>query len=82
MSLDRPFLIIETGRPVRPLRRHGSFAHWIRHAARLTRDRGVACNVEAGDALPGSVEGFAGAIISGSPAMVTERLDWSEATAG
>ncbi|MEZ5465220.1 MAG: glutamine amidotransferase [Lysobacteraceae bacterium] len=81
MSLDRPILIIETGRPVPQLRRHGSFAHWIRHAARLPRNRAVACNVEAGDALPDSVEGFAGAIISGSPAMVTQRLDWSETTA-
>ena len=30
-----PFLIIETGQPVASMRRHGSFAHWIRVAAGL-----------------------------------------------
>ena len=37
-------------------------------------------NVERGDALPGR-EGFAGVIVSGSAAMVTDRADWSERSA-
>jgi GMP synthase (glutamine-hydrolysing) len=75
-----PFLIIETGQPVASMRRHGGFPHWIRVASGLPRDGAVVINVEAGDALP-SREGFSGAIVSGSGAMVTDRLDWSEATA-
>src|SRR5690606_10963414 len=38
-------------------------------------------DVEGGDALPGR-DGFAGVLVTGSAAMVTERLDWSERAAG
>ena len=76
-----PFLIIETGQPVASMRRHGSFAHWIRVAAGLHRDEAIFVDVEHGDDLP-SREGFAGAIVTGSAAMVTDRHPWSERTAG
>ena len=79
--MSPPFLIIETGQPVAPMRRHGSFAHWIRVAAGLERDEAVVVDVARGDALPARA-GFAGAIVTGSAAMVTERLDWSESSAG
>ena len=75
-----PFLIIETGQPVASMRRHGSFGHWIRVAAGLDRDDTVVVDVEHGDELP-SREGFAGVIVTGSAAMVTDRLPWSEHTA-
>lgn len=75
-----PFLVLEAGAPVLPLRRHGGFAHWIRHAAGLPRDAVVVCGIERGDALP-RAEGFAGVFITGSAAMVTQRLPWSEACA-
>lgn len=75
-----PFLIIETGQPVASMRRHGGFPHWIRVASGLPRDSAVVINVEAGQPLP-TTEGFAGAIVTGSGAMVTDRLDWSESTA-
>lgn len=75
-----PFLILETGQPVASMRRHGSFAHWIRVAAGLARDEAVVVDVQRGDALPRR-EGFAGAIVTGSAAMVTERHDWSERSA-
>lgn len=78
--MTAPFLIIETGQPVASMRRHGSFAHWIRVAAALDRDATVVIDVEHGDELP-SREGFAGVIVSGSAAMVTDRHDWSERTA-
>ncbi|MGV8943699.1 glutamine amidotransferase [Thermomonas sp.] len=79
-----PFLILQTGRPVASMRRHGSFAHWIRVAAGLADDDVVVVDVaghdgSGGDELP-SREGFAGAIVTGSGAMVTEQLPWSEAT--
>lgn len=63
------------------MRRHGSFAHWIRVAAGLGRDDAVVVDVQRGDRLPRR-EGFAGAIVTGSAAMVTERQDWSERSAG
>lgn len=75
-----PLLIIETGQPVASLRRHGSFAHWIRVASGLRHDDVVVADVERGDALP-SRGNFAGVIITGSAAMVTQRLAWSERTA-
>ena len=80
MSMDAPFLIIETGDPAPSLRRFGSFAHWIRVAAGLRAEQAVVYRVIDGDALPAR-EGFAGALITGSGAMVTERLDWSERSA-
>lgn len=80
MMARAPFLIIETGDPAPELRRHGPFSHWIRIAAGLGRDEAVVCRVLDGQALP-EREGFAGVLISGSGAMVTERLDWSERSA-
>lgn len=75
-----PLLIIEAGRPPQSMRRHGRFPHWVRVAAGLHRDDVVAVDVQAGQPLP-SREGFAGAIVTGSAAMVTDRADWSEASA-
>lgn len=80
LPLTAPFLIVETGQPVASMRRHGAFPHWIRVASGLPRERVVSVNVEAGESLP-STAGFAGVIVTGSGAMVTERRDWSEATA-
>ncbi len=62
------------------MQRHGGFAHWIRVAAGLAADDAVVVDVAGGDALPRR-EGFAGVMITGSPAMVTERAPWSEASA-
>jgi GMP synthase (glutamine-hydrolysing) len=78
MSL--PFLILETGQPTASMRRHGSFAHWIRVAAGLAANDAICIDVERGDSLP-SREGFAGVLVTGSAAMVTEQLPWSEAAA-
>lgn len=78
MSL--PFLILQTGTPVATMRRRGSFPHWIRVAAGLRRDEALEVDVESGG-IPPSPKGFAGIFITGSAAMVTERLPWSEATA-
>ena len=62
------------------MKRHGGFPHWIRVAAGLAPDDAVVANVEAGDPLPRR-EGFAGVIVTGSAAMVTDRHDWSERSA-
>lgn len=82
MSVDpRPLLIIVAGRPVDSLRRHGGFAHWIRVAAGLRLGQVEVVDVASGQPLPAH-DGFSGVIISGSAAMVTERLEWSERCAG
>ncbi|NDK39455.1 glutamine amidotransferase [Pseudoxanthomonas gei] len=75
-----PFLIVETGQPALRLRRYGRFPHWIRVAAGLEASEAVVVNVEQGDALPRR-EGFAGVIVTGSAAMVTDKAEWSERSA-
>lgn len=74
------FLILQTGQPVASQRRHGGFAHWIRVAAGLRHDEAEVVDVEAGEALPAHRD-YTGVLVSGSPAMVTERRDWSERSA-
>ena len=78
--MNAPFLILETGQPVTSMRRHGRFPHWIRVAAGLERDAAVVVDVEHGEALPAAA-GFAGVMVTGSGAMVTERRGWSERSA-
>lgn len=83
-----PFLILETGQPVASMRRHRGFPHWIRVAAGLGADDVAVLDVE-GDggavaALPAPADqakAFAGVIVTGSGAMVTDRHAWSERTA-
>ena len=75
-----PFLILETGQPVASLRRYGRFPHWIRVAAGLDADETVVVDVEHGGALPDHRD-FAGVIVTGSAAYVTDRADWSERSA-
>lgn len=78
----KPVLIIRTGRAPDAIRaRHGDFPHWFRVVAGLRRERVQVVDVAAGEALPPAQE-VAGAIVTGSAAMVTERLPWSEHTAG
>lgn len=76
----KPFLILETGRPIEPLRRHGGFGHWIRVAAGLHARQVRHVHVLDGEPLPGHRD-WAGVLVTGSGAMVTERLDWSERSA-
>ena len=78
----KPVLIIRTGRAPAPIRaRHGDFPHWFRLGAQLEPRRIRVVDVEAGESLPPPGD-VAGALITGSAAMVTERAAWSERTAG
>ena len=78
----KPVLIIRTGRAPDPIRaRHGDFPHWFRLGAQLAPERVRVIDVAAGEALPAPGE-VAGALITGSASMVTERAAWSERTAG
>jgi GMP synthase (glutamine-hydrolysing) len=76
----KPFLILETGVPIPAFRRHGSFGHWIRVAAGLHGREVRHCHVAEGEALP-EASAFAGVLITGSGAMVTDREPWSERSA-
>jgi GMP synthase (glutamine-hydrolysing) len=79
---SRPVLVIRTGHAPKPIRaRHGDFAHWFCLAARLPPSQVRVIDVTAGECLPAPNE-VAGALITGSAAMVTERAPWSELTAG
>jgi GMP synthase (glutamine-hydrolysing) len=80
MPSRRPFLIVQTGQPVPSMRRHRGFPHWIRTAAGLAAAETEVVDVEHGDELPAPAE-YAGILVTGSGAMVTERRDWSERTA-
>jgi len=78
----KPVLIIRTGRAPDAIRaRHGDFPHWFRLGAGLQLQQLRVVDVAAGEALPPPQE-FAGAMITGSAAMVTERAAWSERVAG
>jgi len=77
----KPLLILEAGRPLDPLRRHGSFGHWIRVAAGLHGREVRHLDVIGGEALPADTKAYSGVLITGSGAMVTERADWSERSA-
>lgn len=77
----KPVLIIRTGRAPDAIRaRHGDFPHWFRLGAGLRPQQLRVVDVAAGEALPAPHE-VAGAMITGSAAMVTERAAWSERVA-
>ena len=74
-----PLLILKTGQTLAPLRAQGEdFEDWIR--------RGLGCrdvivvDVAAGEALP-PLASCRGIVVTGSPAMVTDRAPWSEHSA-
>ena len=76
-----PLVIIQTGLPPEPVSsRHGTFSCMIREAAGLRADDVEVVAVHQGAELqpPSS---YRAAIITGSPAMVTDLADWSERTA-
>jgi len=75
-----PFLIVQTGSTLPAVRaRHGDFPEWFRRGLGLRRDEVDVVDVER-EALP-EIGAHAGVVVTGSPAMVSERLDWSERTA-
>lgn len=76
------FLIIKTGRTYEAIRDlHGCFEDWMMAGLGVGRDRVEVVNVFDGGLLPAQLDGIAGVVITGSPAMVTDRQPWSEAVA-
>lgn len=75
-------LIVKTGAAVPEAARDGrDFEHWF--AAGIGRGRFAwkTVRVDRGESLP-APDAPAAVVVTGSPAMVSERLDWSERTAG
>ena len=74
-------LIVQTGAALPALHaRHGDFPEWFRRGLGLTPQQVVCVRVDGGQALP-LPHTIAAAVITGSGAMVSQRLDWSERTA-
>jgi GMP synthase (glutamine-hydrolysing) len=74
-------LILKTGEaPPQVKRRYGDFEDWIASGLGKPLESVEVASVYKGDSLP-SVDSILGVVITGSPAMVTERADWSEASA-
>lgn len=77
----KPLLIIKTGRtlPEVPSAR-GDFEHWILQGMGWDPGRALTCEVSAGAELPAPAQ-VCGVVITGSGAMVSDRLPWSERSA-
>ena len=76
-----PVLILHTGDPDESLRQsHGGYAEMMRHAAGLSPD-GVHIVQVYLDEEPLAPSAYRAALITGSPAMVTDLEPWSERTA-
>lgn len=74
-------LIVQTGAAApEVLARYGDFPEWFRRGLGAQPDQIVTVRVDGGERLP-APDSVAGAVITGSSAMVPERLDWSERTA-
>ncbi|PJJ96627.1 GMP synthase [Lysobacteraceae bacterium NML91-0213] len=74
------FLILETGRPIASMRRHGGFDHWIRVAAGLRASAVQTVDAQSGARLPDPRDRI-GVLVTGSGAMVSDREPWSERAA-
>jgi GMP synthase (glutamine-hydrolysing) len=74
-------LIVQTGSAPEQLRnRLGDFPHWFQRGLGLADADVTIVDVQAGQDLP-PPHRVSAAVVTGSAAMVTQRLDWSERTA-
>lgn len=78
MSENRRLLLLNTGDPPPPVReRFGTFDLWMARGLGVESDRVEVVSAHAGEPLP-EPRTLLGVVVSGSPAMVTERAEWSE----
>jgi GMP synthase (glutamine-hydrolysing) len=79
--MTKPILIIKAGQTLPHLyQQRGDFEDWIMASLAKARSR-FRVVAPYKEALPSDPTDFAGVIITGSHAMVTDREDWSEQTA-
>jgi GMP synthase (glutamine-hydrolysing) len=77
----KPLIILKVGDTLPQLHsQYGDFEHWIATGLADSRLEVLVIDPRKGDTLP-APEQVAGAIVTGSHAMVTEKLDWSEESA-
>ncbi|MDD9640738.1 glutamine amidotransferase [Klebsiella michiganensis] len=78
---SKKLLLIQAGTPPEDIRmQEGDLSDWFHRALGLYADKMQVVRVFAGEQLP-TPGMHCAAILTGSWAMVTERLDWSETTA-
>ena len=71
-----PFLIVRCGTTKEAIcQRHGDFAEWIRTTAGWWPEQAPEVAPYLGEAMP-DFGPYAGAVLTGSPAMVTDREGW------
>lgn len=77
----KPLLIAMLGSTLESLRfTRGDFHQWIARGMECSLSEVQVVWVEQGERLP-NPEDYSGAVLSGSPCMVTQGLDWSEEAA-
>lgn len=76
-----PVLIVKTGTTVPAVReRRGDYEQWFTAGMGLSDQQVVVCRVDEGQTLPDLAQ-LAAILVTGSSAMVSDRLPWSERTA-
>lgn len=80
--MSKRFLVVKTGRTYDNIRaRHGCFEDWMIAGLGVPSSQVDVVSVFEGGLLPPHLDDIAGVVITGSPAMVTDRQPWSEAVA-
>jgi len=75
---ERGILIVKTGEALAPVRhRRGDFEDWIAQGLGCSVESLEVASVYRGEKLP-PADSVAVVVVTGSPAMVTERPEWSE----
>ncbi|MCR9094077.1 MAG: glutamine amidotransferase [bacterium] len=81
MARDGSILVVKTGEALAPVKAaRGDFHQWIAKGMGVADDELAVAHVHAGDPLPDPAS-ISGVVVTGSPLMVTDRADWSEASA-
>mgnify|MGYP001098145511 CR=1 FL=1 len=75
-------LIIKTGSAPEPIAKaHGDFNEWFLVGLGLDSSQTMVVDVQSGQHLPAGMNDLAGVLVTGSPAMVSHREEWSERAA-
>ena len=78
---DRPILVLKTGEALPSVKkRRGDFEDWIAKGLGVGVDSLSVASIYLGESIP-EIDSISGVVVTGSPAMVTERPAWSEAAA-
>ena len=81
MARDGSILVLKTGEALAPVKAaRGDFHQWIAKGMGVAEDHLTVASVYTGDPLPDPAS-ITGVVVTGSPLMVTDREDWSEASA-